>query len=435
MKTEGISSIPKLGGIIREKRDQRSFVFYMILLSLQFVVSFIGVEISLFFRLVVLVLLFLSLVRNPQWLPFVLTVFWGTSLLSPLPFLPTDKFYIFVFTIGIWIFNFGNCNRRIKQLFLVLVLYFLIIAFITIEPTLDFTSPLFLLIPIALAVATFVNDEDDILRLVLALMLMSLFLATLFLLKRDDFAQAYKTIGLDRSGWTNANQFGGGIAVGLVCAVAYFLKAFQLNRNFVFSFIAITTILVTIPTSILNASRGSLLAVLSASIFLLLFSKVKILYKILVTILVVGFAVYLYSSGIFELLEARIGEENLETGGGRLTIWKAKFDAFKDCGALSWVFGIGQPRLRYLGVFYSSHNDFVTAIIGYGFIGLVLFLSFLFSPFIMAKSCKREVSILTIFLLIEGMVLEPIFRGLLPFYMYYIILYKYALLSRKRIIT
>lgn len=433
MAVEGRAFKPKLGGVISDKKDQFSFSCYVIMIAIQFVISFTGVVLPLFIRLAVLFLLFLSLIYNSKWLPFVLTVFWGTSLLSPLPMLPTDTIYILVFSLAIGAFNLGRINTnntRIESWLVITVMYFLLVALITINPEL-YTSPLFFLIPIALVVCVFVNNEGDILRLLLALMLMSLYLCSLFLLKRDDFVEAYKTIGIDRSGWTNPNMFGGCVAVGLVCAVGYYLKTFWLNRNSIVNAFALTTIFISTPALIINASRGAFISAIATSVLLLLFSKVRVSYKILVTIVIVGFAVYLYSSGIFELLEVRMGEDNLETGGNRFPIWEAKFNAFSQSGLFAWLFGVGQPKLRYLGVFYSTHNDFITALIGYGAIGFILFLYFLFSPFRVAKKCKLQIAVLTLFLLMEGMVLEPLFRGLLPFYMYYILLYKYSYLSRS----
>ena len=434
MTAVGRISIPKLGGVISDNRDQLSLVLYVVLISLQFALSYIGIELPLIFRLAVLVILFLSLINNIKWTPFVFTLFWGTSLLSPLPVLPTEEYYMLLFALAIGAINLGIKKvrrNRFESWLLITVVYFLTVALITIDSEM-FTSPLFFLIPVALVVSSFVKNEDDILRLMLALMLMSLFLAALFLLKRDDFVQSYKSFGIDRSGWTNANMFGGCVAVGLVCAVAYILNSLQQNRNLFLNIVAITTFLVTLPALVLNASRGSLLSAAVVSVMLLFVSKIKVSYKIIVTVLIIGFTVYLYNSGIFELLETRMGEENLETGGNRTPIWEAKFKAFGESGLLSWIFGVGQPRLRYLGVFYSTHNDFITALIGYGITGFVLFMYFLFSPFRVAKRCRIQILILTSMLLLEGMVLEPIFRGLLPFYMYYIILYKYSILSRSQ---
>lgn len=431
MKVERRASLPKLGGIIREKKDLFSCVFYAVIILLQFLFSYTGVVLPLYLRLAALILLLLSLVNNTKWLPFVLNLFWETSLLSPRPFLPTETFYILLFTLVIGAVSIDHIKRKtIEPILLITVFYFLVVALIKIEPTLKYTTPLFLSIPIALMVSAFVNDEDDILRLLLSLMLMSLFLSSLFLLKGDQFAEAYKQYGVDRSSWTNANMFGGCVAVGFVCAVGYILKSFKFNRNRILNVVAVATIFLSVPALILNASRGSLLAAMATSLLLLLVSNVKIPYKVIVVLVTIGFAVYLYNSGIFELLEARMGEEDLETGGNRLTIWAAKFDAFREYGTFSKLFGVGQPHLRYLGVFYSTHNDFITAFIGYGLIGFLLFMYFLLTPFILAKKFKLEVLFLTCLLFIEGMVLEPVFRGLLPFYMYYILLYKYSSLSR-----
>lgn len=432
MALERRASVPRLGGLLKENKDRFTFLIYVVMISIQFAMSFTGIELSLYFRLAVLIILFLTLVSNPKWMPFVLTLFWGTSLISPLPMLPTETYFIFIFTIAIGAIHLNYFKNRIRAKIIIMVAYFLLIALITVDQTIDYTTPLFLIIPVALVVSVFVNDEDDLLRLLLGLMLMSLFLATLFLLRRDDFSEAYKSLGVERSSWTNSNMFGGCIAVGMVCAVGYILDSFQLNKNRTLSLVAIATVFVSIPALILNASRGALLAALATCLFLLLFSRVKLTYRIIVTIVTVGFTIYLYNSGIFELLEARIGEQDFETGGNRLPIWTAKFQAFNEYGIVSWIFGVGQPRLRYLGVFYSTHNDFITALIGYGAVGLVLFLLFLFSPFKMAKNNKITILCLTVLLLVEGIVLEPIFRGLLPFYMYYIMLYKYASLSKSR---
>ena len=173
MTAEGRTTIPKLGGIVRENKDQKLFVFYVIMISLQFVISLSGIAAPIYIRLGGLLILFISLINNSRWLPFVITLFWGTSMMSPLPVLPTETLYILLFIGAVGAVNIRSLKLNMQPRILILVVYFLVMALLTIDLTIDYTSPLFLIIPIALIISTTVNDEGDVLRLMLSLMLMS----------------------------------------------------------------------------------------------------------------------------------------------------------------------------------------------------------------------------------------------------------------------
>ena len=128
----------------------------------------------------------------------------------------------------------------------------------------------------------------------------------------------------------------------------------------------------------------------------------------------------------------RMQDDTVDTGGDRTTIWQAKLLEFSELDVATQFVGIGRRACVALAGFMSTHNDFLTAMIGYGYFGLVLFSLLIVYPLIKApKRSKKAIFILSIYMVIECSVLEPIFRGYLFFLMFYMFTLKYVLIERR----
>ncbi len=271
-------------------------------------------------------------------------------------------------------------------------------------------------------------------KLILSFLFISLFLSLLFLVNREVFLTSFgkSEFGFERSTWINPNVFGGMIACGGIVSMGYITKMFFIKIEKYIIIFSIITVLFAIPTLILNASRGAFFAFCSASALFIIFSKTKVFYKICFIILIASFAGFLFYNGTFDLLIYRLnGEDSTMTFGGRRTLWFDKLKLFSEFSVLELLFGIGWSNCNELSNEMSTHNDFVTALIGFGIIGFILFLIMLLIPIARAPRDKKiSVIVLTLFLMLECSVLEPIFRGYLVFLIFYFFILKYATIKQ-----
>ena len=149
----------------------------------------------------------------------------------------------------------------------------------------------------------------------------------------------------------------------------------------------------------------------------------------------------LWQSGIFELLVFRMESDTAYTAGSRSLIWAEKLNAYtNDLGFLHYLIGVG-GRTGAEAIGYSAeianmstHNDFVSAIVGFGVPCFLYFIYLLCYPFLyMPKGHTRIVfAVITLFVVIECSVLEPMFRGYVTYVMFYIFLYSYCVYERNR---
>jgi hypothetical protein len=288
---------------------------------------------------------------------------------------------------------------------------------------------------IAVILADFVKSKTDIGNLMMAFMIASTILSLLFLIYQGQFTVDYGSGDdkLERAYWINANRFGAVIAAGGVMAAAYLTGLIQTVRRRLLTVLSVATVVLAVPTLILNASRGAAIAFVVPSLLMFALSKKKYTTKLAILATVVFLLYFLYvNTSLFELLIMRMNEGDLDTANGRTNIWMAKLGEFVELDAASQFVGIGRSACVRLAGFWSTHNDFLTALIGYGYFGLVLFSLLIAFPFIKApRRSKKAVLILTIYIVIECCVLEPIFRGYLFFLMFYIFTIRYALIDRK----
>lgn len=272
------------------------------------------------------------------------------------------------------------------------------------------------------------NDKETLMFFSSSIIVVALTLSVLFLIIGSRYSQSYNTqSGLERMGWIDPNYFSSIIGMGTIVSLSWLFskginaakKAFLLVVSGLSFYIMVTV-----------ASRGALLSLIVAFAVLLLFSKSKLIYKIIFIGLAAGFVVWMYNSSLFELLEYRI--ENDETGGsGRLDIWRTRISAFVEEGnIINYLFGMGFDNTLMLGTSrkLGMHNDYLAFLIEYGLTGIVLLLSILLIPIIRIKEKRNLPVVLTLIVYLATCIftLEPLSLGIMVFYLFYLFILYYS---------
>ena len=407
-------------------------IYYAALLLLTFFLSKPNAAYSTVFRYAYMIAVVAPLFVNRSYITFALTLFLGISQASFVPLLPTTSTYFLVLAVAL---SFIQVHITQNVLWYILgILYILCIELFSMNPYFECV----IWATIAVLLSFSVNTIHDIKRMGLGFTLVSLVLCVLFLMYFDEFSDTYASIGyeeVERSSWINANVFGGVIGCGMTSAVFLLVSSKEWLANGWNKFICVVVLLLSIVVLILNASRGALSASVISSTILLLSSKIKKKYLLLIFLGLAIFVLILYNVGYFELLELRtLGEDNTtDTAGGRTEIWEAKLNAFANLPILQQLFGVGYDDCVNLGIYFDTHNDLVTALCGYGYVGFISFIALLVAPVFVARPDKRIVIIgLLVFLILECVVLSPILRGYFIFFIFYIMIVKYALITKNR---
>lgn len=275
------------------------------------------------------------------------------------------------------------------------------------------------------------NEKDTKHQLSIAFAVISAVLSLYFLLYRATFVRDYGyQSGLERSGWADPNYFGMIIGMGTMIGIIRLLDGEWKTLTLLEKTFYVSVVLITVPTLILNASRGAVLAVLVGVTVLMLSSKAKFGYKMVLLVLAIIGIVFLYQNQYFDLLEYRI-ENDEGTGSGRTTIWKEKIEAFSQGKPVQWLFGFG-----YTGGFYLTgracgfHNEYLAFLVDYGIAGAVSLLYMLYYPIkkTVRKSTSRPIVIsLVVYLFTCCLTLEPFTHALLAFFAFYF----YAIIVAK----
>lgn len=409
-------------------KDRLYIIYYMALLVLMFFLMKPNVDISMPIRIGLFGLTFIPVVFRIDLLPFVFLCFYGISSSSFSVVLPTSVEYYLVLVL-VFYFLYKKKSRFVGGA-LILFAYFFICSLLQLDLT-NFIS--WWLVYILLA--DMISSKKDLQMMFYAFLIISLFLSVLFLVHHEAFIVNYGKAELDveRSGWINPNVFGATIGAGGVLAMAYLTNFLKFEKTKFLTISSLIVFLVSFWVLILNGSRGALLAFAVPSVIMIFMSKLKLWIKILLALLFVGFAIILYQNNIFDLLIVRLMEDNASTGGGRTTIWERKFDLFfSQSNILELLFGIGKTATTEIGGFISTHNDIVTSIIGFGIVGFILFMYYmiLYPIKIASKEVRFFVMLLTIYTFVEYCVLEPVFRAIPFFMMFYFFILRYVMIEK-----
>ena len=383
-----------------------------------------------------LIAMFLPLyVYKTEWTPIVLSTFLLVSDNSFATSILPDGHIPYIIIVLILAYRQGKVKHiPIRPIAMILLIYTYIINTIT-GNTIDRTA-LYMGYFYLFAFPFFVKKNDEFFPHLFsyAFIVSSLTLSIILALFGAQFARSATLGNYESFTWKDTNYWSNVIAMGVVAALIelYNSRGNKRIRLFLWGVVA-TEALVLIVT----ASRGSILAVAAAFLFLFLSSNANKNTKIYTTIGVVIIVGVLFFSGKMDRLIFRIFEEDtFATGNGRVDIWTAKLEKFFRGDQSHRILGYGTEGGRKLGAegtllgLISTHNDFLSYLCYYGYIGLTLFLVLLYRPLMNIKSRNKTVVYsATAFITVSIFTLEPLAGGNIAWFAFLFYIYAWSQVS------
>ena len=421
--------------------ENKIILYYLIMMLPIVLLTRPEASYSLVMRIGYFMLLVIPLLQNPQFTPFVILAFFGFSDNACYSFLPESYWIRYALVIGLLLLSrrYYKMDVSLLSKYYVFYLYVLLVSMFYG----DIDHPVIQNALLALLLAPFITNEKDISRVAIGFCLMSVALSLSFYLNFAYFVVEYG-IGkeFEMGSWKNPNSLGAAIGCAIPMIVAMSVDVIIIRKNMLSKIALIASGIVCFMTLLSLGSRGAFMAVVASSLLLLMFSSnLKRNQKVGLVIIVTFVVIALYYWNVFDLVVYRFTQlESLgstEELGGRAETWKIKLEAFACVDSWRQLFGMGIGNTISLGIFKSTHNDFLTSLIAFGIIGLMLFLIFLFSPIVRGGvKEKKPILFLLLFVVMESMVVEPLFRGYFHFWLFMIVLYKMShLRARSRKIS
>ena len=231
---------------------------------------------------------------------------------------------------------------------------------------------------------------------------------------------------MERMGWNDPNYFSHLLGMGALVALQLLVVNKDLSQTMRYILMGLLFLIVLVMLQV--ASRGGLVALGGAAVTLVLLSGKKDSNAGKILLILGLFVMAMYAMGVFDIMSARVENEDEAQLGGRSLVWAGKFVEFtQQAGPRDWVFGIGRERAlalaNYLtpGEVMGFHNDFLAVLLSYGFVGLLAFLFFLLYP--LFKFRNPCVTSCIVFLILFSMSLEPFTGGWLDYCYFYFYLY------------
>lgn len=414
--------------------ENRILLYYFIMLLPLVLITTPDASYSMIIRLGYFGLLVLPLISYPKFTPFVFLAFYGFCDNACSCFLPDSFIIRFGVLLALLLLYGRNAKMDLRHFAPYLLLYFYALLICLVY---NDTDNLFIKTAISsLLLVPFIQNERDISRLALGFVLMAVALSVSYYINFKYFAFDYGiSEDYERGSWQNLNVLGAAIGCGLPLVIAMLMDVIPVDDKRLFKIPLIASGVFILITILSVGSRGAFISSVSSTLLLLLFSnKLKKKNKIRLLVGAVVVVATLFYFNFFDLLFYRMTNTDYsgttESFGGRGAIWTTKIAAFSQLDFASNIFGIGRANTTNLGVYYSTHNDYVTALVAFGYIGLLLFLSFLLYPiFKGGLKGKKDVVSLLFFLMLECMVVEPFFRGYFLIWVFYIMINKMAFLK------
>lgn len=357
-------------------------------------------------RLGITMAVFFPLIKYFWLSPAVIILFVGLRFNSVAPFGYIPQTWLIYELCIIIIAIVHSLLYKKKYLFKFSNIQISLLLFIFIIDLINFKifSPIFLFLITLYILYNAIRDKVSLNITMLSPVILTMTLSIYYFVFAKDFMEAYYGSDAERAVWVDPNYFGILLGCGIIISGAYIFSTIKVKIGNFYKLIFIISIILGYITIVLQASRGSILAITGALLIQILLSKTKLIYKILILLISVIGIIYLFNSGYFTLLIDRTLNDN--TGSGRTEIWAMKFNDWIEnpinllgCGYQSVVYEF-QP------LNFDCHNEFLSIVINYGVIGIIITLIAIFSLAIR----KREKSFIWSFLYFIGiafMTLSP----------------------------
>lgn len=402
-----------------EKKEIRLILYYFALLALYIISSNYPIEAGSVVRLIVLGLIVGPLfLRKSEWLPPVIVIFSSLANINYVtPFLPTvNTTYLVVLLLGLVISRPGR--KKVSVLPLVLLTIFTFLTnFLQYGACENITETLLIIILFFYYTPFFEEKQIVVFSYSFVLISLVVVISTAFLGSNYTMTYELGYEGLDRTVLADPNYSACVVGMGIVCGLIALFSGYA--KHLVIKIGILVIMVASLFVLSANASRTSFLAIAASGVVLLMYSKIKIGYKLLFCLLVGAVIVYMYNNAYFDILQYRI--ENDEGGGSnRLIIWAAKFDAFSQGNIFNYLFGFGYEPGRELGTGEAFHNDFIAFLVEYGIIGLIMLVSLFIVPFKRCGFKNAPALACLVYMFVVSVTLEPFAAGRLPYYAFWL---------------
>ncbi len=175
------------------------------------------------------------------------------------------------------------------------------------------------------------------------------------------------------------------LSFGVATAVTRFLQTSKSTEKRFYAIVLGAILL----GQLLLASRGGIIT--TAAIFLYSVSRsedIKSKASFIFIIILISFLVYTYASS-FVIFE-RFSEDNIETGGGRTSIWETTYDEYLKQDLSKIILGGGYSHtVMNLSDGLSTHNNYLEQMFDYGIVGLIIMLVLMVTAFIAGDTVQR----------------------------------------------
>lgn len=242
--------------------------------------------------------------------------------------------------------------------------------------------------------------------------------------------------GLERTSWIDPNYLSTVLGMSVMSSSIVLISS--LRKSVFEKVLFCIAMILSFIVMVMCASRGGIVSISVGFFALLLLSKMRLMHKVLIMLLLVVFVFYLLYSGYFDLLEYRI-QNDTEGGSGRTEIWAMKLNSFMDGdNFFDMICGLGFRRATYLGGNTTSyqcfHNDFIAYFVSYGVIGLFAFVCFLLYPLKLVKNnfvSRSAVVASLLYLVACSMTLNPLSEGYIVYFCFFYFIILLSHLSDK----
>lgn len=391
------------------------------------------------FRFVFMGAVLYPAVKERSLFPPALVCFWSLAVNGyAYSYMPTMT-YLYAFVAIVFCFIQSKKYESAPHVFwewrfyIIFLIYLVLIDLIT-NSTVE---PLTYAFIILCAFPLYIREINDIVlkRFSIVFMIISIVLSYYSISTQEQFAGAYGDFeGIERSGWTDPNYLA--MVLGMGALEGFSNLIYRDKKNIGIVILGAISFLISIPAMLLVASRGAFTCLLGGLFILVFFTKTPKKYKLIYFIIASCFIAYLYSNSYFDLMEARI-EEDDGTGSNRTLIWSKKVNYYIHEGNIfNYIFGFGGFGGLTLGTAskHGFHNDFVAFLVCYGFIGFLMFIYFVICPIIKVNKYSEDrykVYANIFYIILSSCTLEPMLFGIFHHYAFLFYTFLLAMHSKK----
>lgn len=400
--------IPNQDFSIDFKRYKLIYLYYFLLhLVCLSWTNIAEIEPPLLARLVITAGVFIPLIKHFWMAPAVIILFAGLRFNSVAPFgyVPTswhiyECLILFIATVHVSIYKNNKIFKFNKnQIFLFFFLF--LVDLINLQPF----TPIFLFSLMLFILYNSIQNKKAFNLAVLSFIILTITLSIYYFVFAKEFVVAYHGSHEERAVWVDPNYFGIVLGCGTILSSAYIYRTINVKINAIYKCIFITCIILSIMVIALQASRGTMLAVVIAISIQLLFSKTKFYIKLfLIAFTFIG-VVYLFQSDYFNLLLERI-EEDDGSGSGRSRIWAKKIGDWTTDFSNLLGGGFQASLNKFTPIKKDCHNEYISILLNYGIMGAFILLVSIYK---LCRIVKNRIFIWSVvtYILIAFMTISP----------------------------